>query len=121
MPAPARLTGRRGFAIIISITLLAFLVLLLLSLVMLTRVGTQISANGLQDALARQNALTALNIALGQLERYAGPDQRVTGVADLGRSNDGNADTALPAGFTARTDGAATGLAAPATSGGTRQ
>jgi hypothetical protein len=39
-----------GFAILISITLLAFLVLLLLSLSLLTRVGTEISANNLVAA-----------------------------------------------------------------------
>jgi hypothetical protein len=81
---PRRPSGRRGFAILISITLLAFLVLLLLSLALLTRVGTQISANGLQDAQARQNALVAVQDALGQLEKYAGPDQRTTAPAEFG-------------------------------------
>ena len=82
-PTPRRPSGRRGFAILISITLLAFLVLLL-SLALLTRVGTQISANGLQDAQARQNALVAVQDALGQLEKYAGPDQRTTAPAEFG-------------------------------------
>jgi hypothetical protein len=81
---PHRPSRRRGFAILISITLLAFLVLLLLSLALLTRVGTQISANGLQDAQARQNALVAVQDALGQLEKYAGPDQRTTAPAEFG-------------------------------------
>jgi len=73
-----------GFAILISITLLSFLVLLLLSLSLLTRVGTQMSANNLQVGQAQQNALVGLNIALGQLEKYAGPDQRVTIPAEFG-------------------------------------
>src|SRR5690606_16100760 len=32
---------------------------------------------------ARQNALMALNIALGQLQKHTGPDQRVTATADI--------------------------------------
>jgi hypothetical protein len=74
---------RGGFALLITITLLAFLVLLLVSLASLTRVETQVGANNQQLAQARQNALMALNIALGQLQKHTGPDQRVTATADL--------------------------------------
>ena len=73
----------RGFALLITITLLAFLVLLLVSLASLTRVETQVASNGQQLAQARQNALFALNIALGQLQKAAGPDQRVTATAEI--------------------------------------
>jgi Tfp pilus assembly protein PilX len=73
----------RGFALLITITLLAFLVLLLVSLASLTRVETQVAANSQQLSQARQNALMALNIAVGQLQKYAGPDQRTTARADL--------------------------------------
>ncbi len=76
-------TKQRGFALLITITLLAFLVLLLVSLASLTRVETQVASNSQQIAQARQNALMALNIAIGQLQKYAGPDQRVTATADL--------------------------------------
>ncbi len=76
-------TDQRGFALLITITLLAFLVLLLVSLASLTRVETQVASNSQQVAQARQNALTALNIAIGQLQKAAGPDQRVTATADI--------------------------------------
>jgi Tfp pilus assembly protein PilV len=79
--------SQRGFALLITITLLSFLVLLLVSLASLTRVETQVASNSQQLSQARQNALMALNIALGQLQKYAGPDQRVTGTADLGGKN----------------------------------
>ncbi|MFH1499636.1 MAG: hypothetical protein ABII82_17640 [Verrucomicrobiota bacterium] len=68
---------------LITITLVAFLVLILVSLATLTRVETQVAANSQQLAQARGNALMALNIAIGQLQKYAGPDQRVTARADL--------------------------------------
>ena len=74
---------RSGFALLITITLLAFLVLLLVSLASLTRVETQVASNSQQIAKARQNALMAMNVALGRLQTLAGPDQRITGTADL--------------------------------------
>jgi hypothetical protein len=81
-----RTSPKRGFALLITITLLAFLVLLLVSLASLTRVETQVAANGQKLAQARQNALMALNIAVGQLQKYAGPDDRVTALSGLAAS-----------------------------------
>jgi hypothetical protein len=72
-----------GFALLITITLLAFLVLLLVSLASLTRVETQVATNSQKLSLARQNALLALNLALGNLQKTAGLDQRLTARADL--------------------------------------
>ena len=85
-----RTSSRRGFALLITITLLAFLVLLLVSLASLTRVETQVAANNTQLAQARANALFALNLAVGQLQKYAGPDQAVTARADIDVANTGN-------------------------------
>lgn len=82
-------TDQRGFALLITITLLAFLVLLLVSLASLTRVETQVASNSQQISQARQNALLALNIAIGQLQKAAGPDQRVTATADLAGNTNG--------------------------------
>lgn len=79
---------RAGFALLITITLVAFLVLVLVSLATLTRVETRVAANSQTLSRARQNALAGLNIALGQLQRMAGPDQRVTGAADLVAATD---------------------------------
>lgn len=76
--------GRRaGFALLVTITLVAFLVLILVSLAAFTRVETQVASNSQQLSVARQNALTALNVALGELQKYAGPDQRATAGADI--------------------------------------
>jgi Tfp pilus assembly protein PilX len=82
-PTHARHAGRGGFALIITVVLLSFLVLLLVSLASLTRVETQVAANSTDLAKARQNALFALNIALGRLQKTAGPDQRVTATAEI--------------------------------------
>ncbi len=73
---------RAGFALLVTITLLAFVVLLLVGLATYTRIETAISGNTQKQAQARQHALLALDVALGQLQKHAGPDQRVTATAE---------------------------------------
>ncbi len=73
---------RAGFALLITITLLAFLVILLVGLGVYTRVETSIAGNTQRQAQARQNALVGLNLAVAQLQKYAGPDTRVTATAE---------------------------------------
>lgn len=77
------LGNRPGFALLITIVLVAFLVLILVGLASFTRVETQVAANTIALAKARQNALFALNLALSQIQKHAGPDARVTARADI--------------------------------------
>ncbi len=67
-----------GFALLMTLTLLAFLVLLLVGLATYTRIETAIAGNQQRQAQARENALLGLQVALGQLQIHAGPDMRVT-------------------------------------------
>ncbi len=76
-------SSRRGIALLVTIVLLSFLVLIMVALSSLVRVETKIANNQDTLAQARQNALTGLNIALGKLQETAGPDLRVTARADL--------------------------------------
>ena len=73
---------RAGFALLITITLLAFLVILLVGLAAYTRVETAVASNTQRQAQARQNALLALNVAVAQLQKHAGPDTRVTATSE---------------------------------------
>jgi|TARA_B110000908_G_scaffold60365_1_gene73284 hypothetical protein len=66
-------------------------VLLLLSITTLVQVETQGSQIQLQQMEAEQAALLGLQLALGELQKTAGPDQRVSATADL-LSNDGDRD-----------------------------
>ncbi len=75
--------ARQGFALIMSLVLMGFIVLLLYSLAAMTQIETQASTSNQRMLQAQQNALTGLNIALGQLQKYAGPDQRVTALANM--------------------------------------
>ena len=79
--APGR-RGSRGFALLITLTLLAFVVLLLVGLASYTRIETAVAGNFQKQAQARQNAQLALDVALAQLQKHAGPDTRVTASAE---------------------------------------
>jgi len=74
LPGP----GRPAFAIVTSLVLMAFVVLLLLSLAALTRVETRVAAAAGELTRARALAKLSLNIALGDLSRTAGPDRRTS-------------------------------------------
>ena len=72
-----------GFALVIALSLMAFVLLLLLSITTLVQVETQGSQIQLQQMEAEQSALLGLQLALGELQKTAGPDQRVTATADI--------------------------------------
>src|SRR5690606_2840786 len=65
------------------VVLLSLLLLTIVSLATLTRVETSIGFNSQRQAQAKQNALFALNRAIGELQRHAGPDQRITARAGI--------------------------------------
>lgn len=72
-----------GFALILTIALLALLVLAVYALSVLVRVDAQIATTSAYQARARQHALLGLQVALGELQRTAGPDDRVTAMAGM--------------------------------------
>ena len=74
---------QQGFALVVSLLLMAFILLLLLSITTLVSVETRVADQSIQKLRAEQNAMLALYIALGELQKATGPDQRVTARADL--------------------------------------
>ncbi|MGE9296992.1 MAG: hypothetical protein ACQKBV_11955, partial [Puniceicoccales bacterium] len=74
---------RRGFALVVALTLMSFIVLLLLSMSMLTRVELSTAVVNEYENVARENALFGLKVALGQLQREMGPDQRISAPASI--------------------------------------
>ncbi len=75
--------GRRGFAVMVAIVLLAFIVLVLLSLSALVSTELQLASTQQSKVLARENALLGLGVAIGELQKQLGPDQRVSARADI--------------------------------------
>lgn len=90
-------TGRghedRGFALVLTLGLVALLVLLVLALAGLGRVDAQMATTAVHQTQARQNALLGLGVALGRLQELAGPDERVTGMAGIAGIPAGAANT----------------------------
>ena len=72
---------KRGFALVFTLALLSLLVLAVYALSGLTRVGGQIASTGQYQVQARQHALLGLSLALGELQRTAGGDSVLTGMA----------------------------------------
>lgn len=75
--------SNRGFALVIALSLMAFILLLLLSITTLVRVESSNAANSLDQLKARTNAELGAMLALGRLQKLAGPDQRVTARANI--------------------------------------
>jgi hypothetical protein len=80
---PPTHTNRSGFALVIALGLMAFVLLLLLSITTLVQVETRSSQTQLHQMEAEQGALLGLQVALGELQKNAGPDQRVTATAGI--------------------------------------
>lgn len=83
------MSPRRGFALVLTLVLLSLLVLLILAMTALVRLESRQVSVATPHAQARQNALLALRVAVDELQRHAGPDDRVTGMAGI---------TGIPAG-----------------------
>ena len=74
---------KAGFALVLTVVLLALLVLALLALSVLSRVGADIAGSATYQTRARQHALLGLQAGLGELQRLAGDDTAVTGMAGI--------------------------------------
>lgn len=75
--------GHRAFALITALALMAFLLLLLVSLGSLLQLEIQSGTQTRHQQEAKQNARYALIEAIGQLQQHAGPDRRITARADI--------------------------------------
>lgn len=80
---------RNGFALIVTISLMVLLVVIGLGLLSLSVIALRSQRVTGASSVARANARLALLIAIGDLQRAAGPDQRVTATADIAGADDG--------------------------------
>lgn len=80
----------RGFALIITISLMMLLTLMAVGLLSLSTVSLRASSQGSAAAEARANARLGMMLALGELQKQLGPDQRVTAEAGLTQMESGS-------------------------------
>lgn len=78
----ARRPSHAGFALVIALSLMAFVLLLIMSMTMLVQVESAGTTGRMDRFQAEQAALLSLSLAIGELQKNAGLDQRVTASAE---------------------------------------
>jgi hypothetical protein len=81
-PKPICRAKNHGFAVVIALMLMSFVLVMILSLTTLVSVETTNAARALNRILAQENARLGLLVALGNMQKLAGPDKKVTFRAD---------------------------------------
>ena len=73
----------KGFSLVALMMLMALVVVVLLGLISLSDLEVRGSKRNVHEQAARANARMALMIAIGELQKHTGPDQRVTAKAAI--------------------------------------
>lgn len=83
-----RCVGRRGFALVVTLSLMILLTVIAVGLLTLSSISLRSSSQGGAMATARANARMALMLAIGDLQKQLGPDTRVSVTADQSAGSD---------------------------------
>ncbi|MEO5716760.1 MAG: hypothetical protein ABIT37_24995 [Luteolibacter sp.] len=79
--------GKRGFALIVTLSLMILLTVVAVGLLSLSSISLRSTSLGAAQAVANSNAKLALMLAIGDLQKTLGPDQRISanaGAFDVG-------------------------------------
>jgi hypothetical protein len=80
---PSSRSARKGFALVVTLSLMILLTVIAVGLLTLSSVSLRSSSQSTNLNLARSNARMALMIAIGELQKQAGVDTRITAPADI--------------------------------------
>lgn len=88
----AGLRAGRGFALVLSLTVMSMLLLLAIGVASLLVLQLRVAQSSVVAARAQMNAMVGARIALGEIQRLLGPDRAVTANAAILASNGGSPD-----------------------------
>lgn len=74
-------SSKRGFALVITLSLMILLTITAVGLLTLSSISLRASSQGASASVARANARLAMMLALGDLQKFMGPDQSVSATA----------------------------------------
>jgi len=80
---PRKLTCKKGFALVMALSLLSLVFLLVISLVNLVGIDLSLADSRKERVLAQAHARMGMMVAIGELQKHLGPDTRVTATADI--------------------------------------
>ena len=75
-------TCSSGFALVVTLSLMILLTIIAVGLLSLSTISFRSSSQGEDMATARANARMALMLAIGDLQKHLGPDQRISTTGD---------------------------------------
>jgi type II secretory pathway component PulK len=83
IPTEYKTQQKRGFALVMALSLLSLVFLLVISLINL--VGTDLSLSEVRKEriLAKAHARIGMMVAIGEIQKHLGPDTRISATADL--------------------------------------
>lgn len=81
--------SRNGFALLVSLLMMVLLTIVGIGLLTLSTVTLRQSGSARDMNTARNNARLAMMIALAELQKQTGPDQRITAAADVAGDTNG--------------------------------
>ena len=82
-PNPQKTTKNRGFALVVTLSLMILLTVIAVGLLSLSAISLRSSASGEASARAYANARLAVLLAVGELQKEAGDDRRITANASI--------------------------------------
>ncbi len=74
---------RRGFSLVLSLTIMAMMVMVVIVLAAFLSVESKLAKVAQHKTQSRLQAIVSLRLALGHLQQEAGPDRRMTARADI--------------------------------------